>query len=113
MVEDTFSAAHQLFGYDGPCEKLHGHTFKVQVFIKGSNLKKEGFLLDFKEIKSILKENLAEFDHTNLNELGYFKKENPTSENIARALYLKLIKILPIIKVTVWESPNASAAYYE
>ncbi|MFA4967330.1 MAG: 6-carboxytetrahydropterin synthase QueD [Candidatus Margulisiibacteriota bacterium] len=111
-IEDTFAAAHQLKGYQGPCENLHGHTFRVQAHIKGNNLKKEGFLIDFKEIKSALKEIIAEFDHHNLNELSYFKTENPTSENLARIIFQKMEKQIPVSKVTVWESPTSSASYY-
>ena len=113
MVEDTFAAAHQLKGYEGPCENLHGHTFKVQVTIESEKLQKVGFLTDFKEIKSALKEIIAEFDHQNLNELAYFKTENPTSENLAKIIFDKLEKNMPVKKVTVWESPTSSASYYK
>lgn len=111
MVEDTFSAAHQLLGYQGPCENLHGHSFKVQIFIEGNRLKKEGYLIDFREIKTVLKEILAEFDHHNLNEVSYFKEQNPTAENIAKVIYEKMGNKFPIIKTTVWESATTSASY--
>ena len=113
MVEDTFAAAHQLVGYQGPCENLHGHTFRVQVFLIGEELKKEGFLVDFKQIKTELREIIKEFDHHNLNELEVFKKQNPTSENIARTVYERMKKKLPVSKVTIWESPTSAATYYE
>jgi len=112
MVEETFDAAHQLRGYQGPCENLHGHTFRVQVVIEGKELKKEGFLLDFKEMKSALFEMLVEFDHHNLNELDYFKSENPTSENLAKIFFSKMEEKFPVKKVTVWESSTSSASYY-
>ena len=112
MVEDTFDAAHALRNYEGPCERLHGHTWKVQVFLKGEKLKKEGFLLDFKEIKSALKEILKDFDHYNLNEIKYFKKQNPTSENVAKTIYELLSKKFSnLSKVTVWESGTTSASF--
>jgi len=111
-VEDIFSAAHQLKGYQGPCENLHGHTFRVQAHVEGNDLKKEGFLIDFKEIKSALKEIIAEFDHHNLNELEYFKTENPTSENLAKIIFKKFEKKMPVKRITVWESPTSSASYY-
>ena len=113
MAEETFDAAHQLKGYQGPCENLHGHTFRVQVTIGGEKLRKEGFLLDFKEIKSALREILSEFDHHNLNELAYFKSENPTSENLAKVFFLMIEKKFPVKKVTVWESPTQSASYFK
>lgn len=111
-VEDHFDAAHQLKGYQGACERLHGHTFRVQVFLRGDKLKKEGFLLDFKEIKTVLKGVLEEFDHHNLNELKYFKEQNPTSENVARTLFELLSIKLPIFKVCVFESEGTSASYF-
>jgi len=113
MVEDTFDAAHQLVGYQGPCENLHGHTFRVQIAIEGEKLKKEGFLIDFKEIKSALQEMLSEFDHHNLNELDYFKSANPTSENLAKIFFLKMGEKFQVIKATVWESSTSSASYYK
>lgn len=113
-VEDTFDAAHALQGYEGPCENLHGHTWKVQVFIQGDKLNKIGLLEDFKTIKSSLKEVLAQFDHKHLNELELFKKENPSSENLARIIYQQMKeKIAAVSKVTVFESATSCASYFE
>ena len=53
MVEGWFSAAHFLRNYKGKCEKLHGHNWKVQIFIRVSELKKSGIGIDFKILKSI------------------------------------------------------------
>jgi len=111
MVEDNFDAAHQLLGYQGPCENLHGHTFRVQLFLTGDKLEKEGFLIDFKKIKAVLADAIREFDHRNLNELTVFKSQNPTSENIARTIYERVAAKLPVSKVTVWESPTSAATY--
>jgi 6-pyruvoyltetrahydropterin/6-carboxytetrahydropterin synthase len=114
MIEDTFASAHQLIGYEGPCENIHGHTWKVQVFLKGDNLDKLGMLYDFKQAKSTLKDILSEFDHKNLNEMGYFRKSNPTAENIARTicdLYSDKIGDIKVSKVTVWESETTCATY--
>lgn len=111
MVEDSFSAAHQLRGYQGKCENLHGHTFRVQVYLKGKKLDDSGMLFDFKIMKKALSVVLEEFDHKNLNELGMFKEKNPTAENLAAEIYKKLKKVKPA-KVTVFESDRASASYY-
>lgn len=114
MVEDSFSAAHQLKGYKGRCENLHGHTFKVQVFVEGDKLKPEGYLIDFKDLKSALKKILDELDHSYLNDLPYFKELNPTAESLAKLVYEKMMPLVPDLKkVTVWESATASATYWK
>jgi 6-pyruvoyltetrahydropterin/6-carboxytetrahydropterin synthase len=114
MVEDSFDAAHALRGYEGPCENLHGHTWKVQIFLKGERLNKIGLLADFKVIKNELKDVLSEFDHKLLNDLKPFEAENPSSENLARIIFRKMKKTNKAIdKVTVWESHTAYATYWE
>ena len=110
MVEDSFSAAHQLIGYEGKCENLHGHTFKVQVFVSGAKLDKIGMLIDFKMIKAELKKVIDEFDHTNLNDLPLFAEQNPTAENLAREICDRLKSLKPS-KIVVWESDKACASY--
>ncbi len=116
-VEDTFSAAHQLRGYEGPCENLHGHTWKVTVSLSGKELGELGMGVDFKEIRKKLRRHVVELDHTNLNDLKAFKEINPTSENVAKYLYDKLKPEFGgefrLSRVTVHESESACAAYYE
>ena len=114
MVEESFDAAHALRGYEGPCENLHGHTWKVQVFLKGEKLNKIGLLEDFKIIKRNLQDILVEFDHKLLNDLKPFEAENPSSENLARIIFKKIkVKSKALSKVVVWESHTAHAAYWE
>lgn len=113
MVESNFEAAHQLLGYEGPCEKLHGHSWRVQVFLEGENVDKLGMVIDFKKVKGILKDVLKDFDHQNLNDLPEFKKINPTCENVAKVIYERIKKeIKEITKVAVWESGTTYAAYF-
>ncbi|MCK4245557.1 MAG: 6-carboxytetrahydropterin synthase QueD, partial [Candidatus Omnitrophica bacterium] len=110
MVESTFSAAHRLKTANKKCERLHGHNWKIQLFLSGSKLKRTGILLDFKEIKEKLEEVVKPLDHQYLNEIPSFKKISPTSENIAYYLYQKLTNLfaknkkIKVAKVTVWES---------
>jgi len=113
MVEETFDAAHALRGYEGPCENLHGHTWKVQVFIKGKKLSRIGLLEDFKVIKRHLCSVLKDFDHKLLNDVKPFNVKNPTSENLAEVIFKNLKKRLKsVFKVTVWESATTYASYY-
>jgi len=107
-VRDRFSAAHYLKGYKGKCEKVHGHTFQVEVEIKAGALDEAGLGYDFTEIKKTLAAVLP--DHTLLNEAYPF---NPSAENLARHFYGELRKSYPVRAVTVWESEDASATYAE
>lgn len=113
MVEDTFDAAHALRGYEGACENLHGHTWRVQVFLTGSRLNKIGLMEDFKVIKKELAAVLRPFDHRLLNDVAPFLIKNPTSENLAETIFKQLRKrFKTIAKVVVWESTTTYAAFY-
>ena len=107
-VRDKFQAAHFLKGYKGKCEKIHGHTFQVEVAIEVQELDGTGLGIDFALIKRKLAEILP--DHTLLNEVYEF---NPSAENLARQLFAELKKSFPVKDVTVWESEDASATYAE
>ncbi|MGQ9570951.1 MAG: 6-carboxytetrahydropterin synthase QueD [Thermodesulfovibrionales bacterium] len=118
MVETTFSAAHQLKGYMGKCERLHGHNWKVQVHIVAERLNEIDIAMDFHEIKRITNEIIAPLDHNILNEIFPFTEKNPSSENIAKWIYDCLTKKIDdenihVSAVTVWESDTSSATYYE
>jgi len=111
-VEGSFSSAHNLRGYKGKCEELHGHNWKVEALAQSPNLNKTGMVRDFHDLKGELNKILEKLDHKYLNKISYFKKSNPTSENITRFIYEKLKSKIPEIKsVTVWESPDSSATY--
>ncbi|MDE5831641.1 MAG: 6-carboxytetrahydropterin synthase QueD [Desulfovibrio sp.] len=94
-VRDEFSAAHALRHYQGKCERTHGHNFSVEVCVGGCELDPAThILLDFKTLKDSLKQALATLDHAFLNELEIFGEINPSSENIARAIWRNLAEIL-------------------
>jgi 6-pyruvoyltetrahydropterin/6-carboxytetrahydropterin synthase len=114
----NFSAAHNLKGYRGKCEALHGHNWKVEVSLESSRIDKIGMVEDFTVIKGRLQNILSLFDHKYLNTLPYFKKANPTSENLAKLIYTKMkerMKSGPakVLSVRVWETENSSAVYHE
>ncbi len=116
VVEKTFAGAHNLRDYDGECEKLHGHNWRVEVTLKAEKLNEIGMVMDFKIIKKKLEEILSRFDHSYLNELSEFKQENPTTENVSKVIYDSIGKQLPpgilVAKVMTWESEKCAAAYY-
>ena len=119
QVEDEFSAAHFLKLYDGSYELRHGHTWKVAVVMRAEKLDSMGVVVDFEALKPALKKVLSEFNEASFNEHPDFKdgKLNPSTENIAKIIYDRLSrnfksKNAKITKVTIWETPDASASYY-
>lgn len=113
-----FSAAHQLMDFEGGCERLHGHNWKIEVHVVGRNLKKNGLVIDFRVVKEATKRVLDELDHNFLNELDAFKTLNPSSENISCYVFKALSRELnsndvTVSKVTAWESDSACASYME
>jgi len=111
-----FAAAHQLRHFRGKCEKLHGHNWKIEVYIEGEKLNDIGLLIDFKDVKNATSKILEGLDHSFLNELPPFKDQNPSSENIAAYIFRELGNELnnnrvKVSKVTAWESDFASATY--
>ncbi len=103
----TFEAAHFLPGYDGPCNRLHGHGFKLFVEVKGQ-INSEGMVIDFKELKKIVGEAIIiVFDHSDLNQLF----DNPTAENIVKYIWLTLMSKFPggvsLSKVRLYETDGS------
>ena len=117
-VEDEFSAAHFLKHYHGKCEKLHGHNYRVRLWVRGEELDEGGMLADFSLLKKALKEVLALLDHSNLNEFEVFKND-PSAERIARYVFEEAEKRLPEMGIDgallwaeeVFENPRSMARY--
>lgn len=115
-----FDAAHFLRGYPGKCANIHGHRWKVEISLQGEELDDMGILIDFMDVKNMLKDVLEVFDHKMINEIAPFDTLNPTAENIARFIFEQMtgrLKVgtgsnVTITRVTVWESEAASAAYF-
>jgi len=118
MIETHFSSAHQLRGYKGKCEKVHGHNWKVQVYVLAERLNEIDITIDFHDLKKMTEEIVGQLDHSFLNDIFPFTEKNPSSENIAKWIYDSLRKRLDnddisLSAVTVWESETASATYFE
>jgi 6-pyruvoyltetrahydropterin/6-carboxytetrahydropterin synthase len=115
-VEKHFEAAHYLRGYQGKCEKTHGHRYKVVVKVQASRLNEIGLAYDFTDLKRYLKEILDRYDHACLNDIPPFDKINPSAENIAAAIYNELKEKLSaspvtLVSVAAWESPEQGVTY--
>ena len=118
-IEDHFASAHQLRGYKGKCENIHGHNWKVVLNVKGATLNDIGLLIDFNDLKVVLKKITNYLDHKNLNEVVPFDIVNPSSENIAEYISKEAQKEIASIdsdikveSVTVWESDTSRCTYY-
>jgi len=108
IVKQKFSAAHFLSHYSGKCEKMHGHTFELQVHIGAGALDRSGISIDFTILKDYLRQIVP--DHQVLNEIYDF---SPSAENLARYFFEQIKTKYPVIRVMVWESEDAGAAYAE
>ena len=117
-IRTRFAAAHQLRGYKGKCESLHGHNWVIEVGLRGAELDNVGLLMDFKVLKMHVGEIMEELDHTLLNDHPWFKERNPSSELIARYIYWQVGQRitapgLSMSQVRVWESEDSVATYTE
>ncbi len=119
-VEQSFAAGHALRGYRGKCENVHGHNYRVRVTIEGERLNSIGLLVDFVEIKRLMKAAIDYLDHRFINDLPPFTDWNPTAENMARYFYEEIRKGLEatpgevparVREVQVWETDTAAATY--
>jgi 6-pyruvoyltetrahydropterin/6-carboxytetrahydropterin synthase len=114
-IRGHFDAAHSLVGYPGECRELHGHTWDVEVTVRGETLDDVGIVYDFKRLKSDLANVLDAYDHAHLNTVSPFDTLNPTAENLAQVIYERLAQTVgtevSLVEVAVWESPIARIAY--
>jgi 6-pyruvoyltetrahydropterin/6-carboxytetrahydropterin synthase len=117
-VEETFSAGHALRGYKGKCENPHGHNYRVQVTLEGPQLDSIGLLIDFAELKRVVRGVIQRLDHQFINDLEPFTTVNPSAENMAKYFYDEVtsqLKRLPdgarVTDIVIWETDTASARY--
>jgi len=116
-VYSHFSGAHRLRHLHSRCENLHGHNWKIEVSVVSNRLSREGIVIDFGILKEKVEKILKTLDHTYLNDLSYFAKREPSSENIAKYVFDGLKAELTryparLKRVTAWESDTASATYF-
>ena len=116
-VKKMISAAHILHGYDGPCNRLHGHNWNIKMDVLSDKLDKVGLSIDFKDLDDILWEVIGPFDHRHFNDIKPFDAINPTAENIARHFYEQINKLLPghvkLEKISIWETEDYMVEYFE
>lgn len=119
IIIDYFAAAHSLRGYNGNCENLHGHNWKVEATIEINELNNIDLGIDFRDLKRMLKNTLLSIDHKYLNDLDFFKENNPSTENISKFIFINFKKELAayplakLKKIVSWEEIDSGAAYFE
>ena len=115
-IERHIDAAHYLREYQGKCEALHGHRYRVVVKVEAPQVDEIGLAYDFTVLKRHLDDIISRFDHTCLNEVPPFDKINPSSENIALTIYNELEPKLAgdtanLSCVEIYESPDSWVSY--
>ena len=119
-VEETFAAGHALRNYKGKCENVHGHNYRVRITIGGEQLDSAGLLVDFVELKKVMRAIIERLDHVFLNDIPPFDKLNPSAENMARYFHEEMtaglggtIRENPVrvAEVKIWETDTATATY--
>jgi 6-pyruvoyltetrahydropterin/6-carboxytetrahydropterin synthase len=116
MIERNFSSAHQLRGYKGKCENLHGHNYRIEIYARGRELDNIGLLVDFVELKAAADDVVQYLDHRNINELDPFVELQPSAENLAKYILERVAaevgdERVQIYKVRCFETPTSVATY--
>src|SRR5256885_10581400 len=120
-VEDSFAAGHYLRNYRGKCENPHGHNYKIRVTLAGNELDKAGLLLDFKDLRDVMKPVIDRLDHQMINDIEPFTNLNPSAENLAKYFYdetsTRLRSVtngrVSVRDVTIFETDTTTAKYSE
>jgi 6-pyruvoyltetrahydropterin/6-carboxytetrahydropterin synthase len=119
-VDAGFSSGHYLRDYKGKCENPHGHNYKVRVTLQGESLDPSGLLVDFKDLKGILRPVVDYLDHQMINDLQPFTTVNPSAENLARYFFDETDKHVGgltggrvrVKDCTIFETDTSAATYY-
>lgn len=119
-VEQTFAAGHALREYKGKCENVHGHNYRVQITVEGEKLNRIGLLVDFVELKRVVREVVEKLDHQFINDLEPFTVINPSAENMAKYFYDEVSVRMKapdadvptrIAQIKIWETDTSIAVY--
>jgi 6-pyruvoyltetrahydropterin/6-carboxytetrahydropterin synthase len=117
----SFSAAHALRDYEGPCARNHGHNYRVEVVVRSDRLDARLMVIDFDDLQRLLAPLVERVDHRDLNALTPFDRVNPTAEAIARWFFQELRPAVAestegrahLALVRLWETPDSCVVYTE
>src|SRR5258708_11580951 len=119
-VEETFAAGHAVRNYKGKCENVHGRNSRIRVTMEGDHLTSIGLLIDFIELKRVMRKTIEYLDHKFINDVPPFDVENPSAENIAKFFYEEIAKGMKLedlenearlAEERVWETDTSIATY--
>ena len=115
-VNAQFEAAHRLVGDFGPATRMHGHTYRLEVAVRGANLQADGTLFDITRLQSAVATLVATLHYRDLGEVPGLTEVNTTAEHVAHYCWHQLAAALANLglehlRVTIWENPGAYAAY--
>ena len=121
----TFEMAHQLTeAYSEECKGIHGHSYTMEVLVRGGILNEEGMLIDFKLLKERVNSLVDEWDHAFMvnqwanqmvpkGKVVHFPG-NTTAENMAKFAFNYLKTLVPQIhRINLWETATGCASYWE
>ncbi|MEA2695398.1 MAG: 6-pyruvoyltetrahydropterin/6-carboxytetrahydropterin synthase [Acidobacteriota bacterium] len=124
----TFAAAHAIRGHTRGCQNLHGHNYRLRVYLAAERLDALGMVLDFADLKEIVREILAPFDHHVINEVPPFDERNTTAELLSAYFFAEVRSRLGrfeggseerpaeetrvrVTRVEVWENDSSCAVF--
>jgi 6-pyruvoyltetrahydropterin/6-carboxytetrahydropterin synthase len=125
----SFAAAHAIRGHTRGCQNLHGHNYRVRVHLTAERLDTLGMVLDFADLKAIVQEILAPFDHHVINEVPPFDQRNTTAELLSAYFFAEVAAGLErfaaahaadaadagrgvrVLRIEVWENDSSCAVY--
>lgn len=114
-VASQFEAAHQLSGDFGPAMRLHGHTYRMEVIVRGESLKEDGTLYDIGDLRSAVEDLAGSLHYRDLDEIPGLIGTNTTAESVARYCWEEISRRLrgqglDSLVVRIWENPQIYAA---
>jgi 6-pyruvoyltetrahydropterin/6-carboxytetrahydropterin synthase len=116
-VEKRFRASHQMILTDGSKEAVHSHDWVVTADVGSERLDNMGIVMNFRKLQAMIDKIIATFDNKALESVGFFRKNNPSAENVAKYIYEKLRIGLPdgvkLRSIRVVEEPGCSAMFHE
>ncbi|MBN2313604.1 MAG: 6-carboxytetrahydropterin synthase [Sedimentisphaerales bacterium] len=116
-VETHFHASHRLTLPDGSTEPAHDHDWLVTADVSSDKLDQMGLVMNFQKLRAMIDETVSDFDHTALETIDYFQRNNSSAENVAKYIYERLQSKLPkgvkLRNVRVVEEPGCSATFGE